>query len=321
MEQETEHQISSQDEQASHEVHHKTKRKLRKAHKISLAVFVAALIIVIGGGLAWVYTGNISSAKEKVFKALPLPAAIVDMKFVSAESVLDRADLSKQLLEAQGMGDKANTGQVFDQIVDVKKLEAVASQRGVKAPNSEIDEEYKNIITQYAGGDEGAFTKELDSTYHMKPEKFKSEVVRQQVLQSNLLLWYSKQEDLNKTTYEKARELQSKLNNGQSFEEVAKQFSEDEATKDFAGDSGMIAFDDLLPEFRESLKDSKAGDTQLVVSRYGLHVLKLLEVNNDGENGAKQVHLQQIFLKQKGFSDWLDKEVGNIRVLKLLKFS
>lgn len=308
-------------EEAHHETQHKPKRRLHKNHKIGLAVIVIAIVVIAGGGLTWIYTGQISSAKEKVLKALPLPAAIVDMKFVSAESVLDRAALSKQLLEAQGMGDKADSNKIFDQIVDVKKLEAVASQRSVKAPQAEIEEEYKNIVTQYAQGDEAAFLKELNDTYRMGSDKFKNEVVRQQVLQSNLLLWYSQQEDLNKEAYDKARELENRINNGESFDEIAKQYSEDESTKDFAGDSGMIPFDDLLPEFRESLKDSQVGDSKLVVSRYGLHVTKVLEINNDGENGAKQVHLQQIFVQQQGFGEWLEKQVGNIRVLKLLTFS
>lgn len=297
-----------------------TKSKLQKNHKIILGI-IAVLAIIIAGGLIWIYTGSISSAKEKVLKAIPLPAAIVDMKFVPAKTIIERIALSKQLLEEQGLGDQADSTKTFDQVIDTKKLQAVAGQHNVKATTTDIDEEYKNIVNQYGGGDENAFKEELNKVYHMSPEKFKDEVIRQQVLQSNLLLWYTQQEDLNKKAYETARDLQNKLNSGQSFDDVARVYTQDEATKEFAGDSGILPYDDLLPEFRDQLAESKVDDTKLIASRYGLHLIKVLELNNDGANGAKQIHLQQVFVQQEGFPEWLTSQVDNIRVIKLLQFS
>ncbi len=310
----TNHEANSHEE---HLVHHRKK----KVHKGKVAIIIAVLVILMVGGLAWLYTGNLTSAKESVFKAIPLPAAIVDKGFIPAKDVIERVALAKQLLDTQGMGDEANPSDTYNQLIDIQKLEALARNKGVKVNPAEIQEEYQNIVVQYAQGDADKFTKELQETYHMSPEEFKEQVLRQQVLQSNMILWYNSQEELNKEAYAKAKELNDKISAGENFDEVAKVYTQDEATKDLAGDSGMIAYDDLIPEFRLKLKDSKVGDVVLTPSRYGLHILKILESNDGGENGARQIHLQQIFVKQSGFSEWLTKETGNIKVIQLLKFS
>ncbi len=309
--------------EAHSETHHSGhgKHKSKKTHWI-IAGVVGLVVLVVAGGLAWLYTGKISNAKEKVFTKLPLPAAIVDTTFVSAKEALARIELAKQLAAAQGAGMAAepDAAQIFEQLITTKKLSAIVSSRNLKVTNEAIDEEYKNIVTQYGGGDEEKFKTQLEQTYKMSPDKFKNEVIRQELEQSELAIWYSKQEELNKDAYKTANDLKGKLDGGQSFDEVAKVYTQDEATKDFAGDSGLIAYDELLPEFRTELKDVKVGDIKMVPSRYGLHILKVLELNNDGENGAKKIHLQQIFVKQVGFADWLDNETNNVRVINLLKF-
>lgn len=300
--------------------HHESKKERSRKTKTIVIGVIVIILIALAIFIGWLYTGQLSSAKEKVFKAIPLPAAIVDMKFVQAKTVIQRADLAKQLADAQGLGQQIEPSNTYDQLIESKKLEALASKYNLSVPQADLNEEYNNIIKQYANGDENAFKDELQKTYGMTPDQFKNEVIRQELLQSQLLVWYNKQEDLNKDVYAKIKDLKGKLDSGTSFDDVSKAYTADEATKDFAGDSGVIAFSDLLPEFRTALKDAKAGDVQVVASRYGVHILKILEVNNDGKDGAKQIHLQQIYVKQAGFTDWLAKASDNIRVIKLLKF-
>ena len=199
-------------------------------------------------------------------------------------------------------------------------MSAVADRYKVSVSNESVEEEYNNIVKQYAQGDAEKFKTELENTYSMSPEKFKAEVITQELEQSGLALWYTKQEELNTKAYASANELKGKIDGGQNFDEVATAYTQDEATKDFAGDSGMIPFNDLLPEFRYALNDVKIGDIKLIASRYGLHIIKVLELNNDGENGSKQIHLQQIFVQQEGFTEWLKNQTDGLRVLKLLKF-
>lgn len=309
--------MDNQNEQNNHE---DIKHNSNKTNPWIIGGIIGLVILIVFGGLTWLYTGQLAGAKEKVFNILPLPAAIVDMKLVSAKESLDRIGLAKELAETQNLGEEIDPSQIYDQLIETKKLSALASKYKITITQAEIDEEYNNIVKQYAQGDAEKFKTELESSYKMSPEKFKSEVITQQLEQTKLTLWYSKNEELNKEAYNKAKDLKSKLDSGQNFDEVATKYTQDEGSKDFAGDSDMIPFDDLLPEFREQLADVKVGDIKLTASRYGLHIIKVLEQNNDGENGAKQIHLQQIFVKQTGFAEWLQSETDNLRVIKLLKF-
>jgi parvulin-like peptidyl-prolyl isomerase len=283
---------------------------MQKKH-ILISAIGTIVILLIAGSLVWLYTGPITNAKENVFKKLPLPAALVSMKFVTANEVINRVNLTKK---AGG-----ESGSAYDMLIDRKKLEDIANGKNIKITSSAIDEEYSSIVDQYAQGNSSEFEQALQKTYGMTPDEFKDQVVSQRLTQAYLALWYNQQENLNSDSYKTAHDLQNQLSSGGNFDDIAKTYTQDEATKDFAGDSGMISFDDLLPEFRSALQDSKSGDVKLIASRYGLHILKVVDINNDGENGSKQIHLQQIFVQTKGFEDWLKKETDNIRVIKLIK--
>ena len=163
--------------ETNHEKHH-SEKKSKKMSRTTIIAIVVAIILIIAGGLTWLYTGNVSSAKEKVFKVLPLPAAIVNTKFVSAKEALARVELAKQLAESQGVGAVVDPTQTYDQLLESKKITVLVSRERLSVTNEEIDEEYTNIVKQYAGGDEAKFKEELEKTYHMSPEKFKNEVIQ-----------------------------------------------------------------------------------------------------------------------------------------------
>lgn len=311
----------NQEEIQNEEPQNEIKRRQGKKHIYIPLLLIGFVVIIIAAALTWLYTGSLSDAKKKIFSSVPLPAALVDMKLLSANNVIDRVELAKKLMTTQGTGATVSPQETFNQIIEGKKLEAIASQRKLSVSKEAIDEEYNNIITQYAGGDAENFKNELSKTYEMTPEEFKNQIIYQELVNAQLMLWYNKQEDLNKDSYKTINDLKARVDSGESFDDVARSYTQDEATRDFAGDSGMLPFNDLLPEFREQLADVKVGDIKFIPSRYGLHILKVLEYNNDGENGAKQIHLQQIFVKQAGFTEWLTTQSDNVRVIKLLKFT
>ena len=84
----------------------------------------------------------------------------------------------------------------------------------------------------------------------------------------------------NKEAILKAKKL---LTNGQSFEEVAKAYSEDENTKDNAGDLGFIVRGYMPKEVEDvafSLQKMTLSD--IIETEGGYHLLKVLEINPAG---------------------------------------
>lgn len=84
-----------------------------------------------------------------------------------------------------------------------------------------------------------------------------------------------------------AQELLDRVNNGEDFAALAKEFSEDDGSKDTGGVYDVYQATNFVPEFKEWTFAHKAGDTGVVRSELGFHVMKLDAVNNTLETVDK----------------------------------
>ena len=78
-----------------------------------------------------------------------------------------------------------------------------------------------------------------------------------------------------KKALNKAKEIISKLKDGESFEKLAKKYSEDEATKANGGDLGYFDLDTMVEPFSNALKDLKVDEytKDPVTTQYGYHII------------------------------------------------
>ncbi len=75
-----------------------------------------------------------------------------------------------------------------------------------------------------------------------------------------IILPLEKGEASDSVTVKELRELKSRILNGEPFEKLAKEFSEDEDTKAYGGNLGRIGADQLEDEFSEVVKSLKEGE-------------------------------------------------------------
>lgn len=74
----------------------------------------------------------------------------------------------------------------------------------------------------------------------------------------------------------KGERVLERLKNGENFDELAKLYSEDFATKEAGGDLGWFGKGKLKPEAEKAAFRLKAGrDAEIVTAEYGVHVLKV----------------------------------------------
>ena len=72
--------------------------------------------------------------------------------------------------------------------------------------------------------------------------------------------------------------LYREIQGGADFREIAKAFSDDDATRATGGEMEMMSVANLRPEFVEPLGHVEPGEiTEPVVSSRGFHILKLIE--------------------------------------------
>jgi peptidyl-prolyl cis-trans isomerase SurA len=87
-----------------------------------------------------------------------------------------------------------------------------------------------------------------------------------------------------------ARGLLDRINKGESFEELAKQYSQDPSAA-AGGDIGTVRVGDLMPSFeRAALALSPGGISDVVKSDLGYHIIKLVSKNGEFYN-AKHILL------------------------------
>lgn len=73
----------------------------------------------------------------------------------------------------------------------------------------------------------------------------------------------------------KAKDIIKKLNNGEDFDKLAKEYSSDKATKNKGGDTGWFNTGDMLEEFEKAAYALKKGNytTTPVKTKYGYHII------------------------------------------------
>lgn len=75
------------------------------------------------------------------------------------------------------------------------------------------------------------------------------------------------------------KELQQKLNNGESFEELAREYSDDPGSAKQGGDLGWVATGDMVKPFEDALFSMNKGEiSDVVETQFGLHLIKLDDI-------------------------------------------
>lgn len=79
----------------------------------------------------------------------------------------------------------------------------------------------------------------------------------------------------DKEAFQKAKDIIKKLKNGESFDDLAKEYSDDTSNKDKGGDLGYFNTGDMLEEFEKAAFALKKGKytTTPVKTKYGYHII------------------------------------------------
>lgn len=297
----------------------KTENLLSKKHKWILLV-LGFIIVILGISALWLYTGQTTNAKKAVFKKLPLPLAKVGTEIIFSNEFFSRLTVASLIYKQEKLPATTLEQDLLDQLIKLKKLEVLAKQNSLTVTNDEVEDSYKAFLSQSGLKSEEELESELKAQYQISIATFKDEVLKQKLIQDKLSLWFNGQERLNQDSFILAREVLAKLEKGENFEELAKKYTQDYGSKDFAGDGGFVKYESLLPEFRQAVKELSINERKLVISRYGLHIVQLNAVEESAESEEnKSYNLQQIFIKPGDFGKWLDNETQAISEMKFLQ--
>ncbi|MBL8495358.1 MAG: peptidylprolyl isomerase [Rhodocyclaceae bacterium] len=109
----------------------------------------------------------------------------------------------------------------------------------------------------------------------------------------------------------KAAEVLEKLRAGEDFGELAKQFSDDKPSAGNGGQlAGWIEKGKTVPPFERAAFSMKVGETSdLVRTRYGFHIIKVLDHRKTSELEFKDIEPQLIAKMKSDFQNELKNEI------------
>jgi peptidyl-prolyl cis-trans isomerase D len=116
----------------------------------------------------------------------------------------------------------------------------------------------------------------LQSYYNQNLEQYR---VQNRVHVQHILLKTTGKTDAEVVEiHKKAEEVLAKAQKGAKFEDLAKQYSQDDGTKDKGGDLGWVLQGQTVPEFEQTAFSLKKGEISgLVKTMFGFHIIKLVD--------------------------------------------
>jgi len=117
---------------------------------------------------------------------------------------------------------------------------------------------------------------EVKSIYDSDPRSF-DQVTARHILISKMDIqtgeWRTEEEKLE--AEKKAKELLERVNAGEDMEKLAQEYSEDTGVTENGGLYTFTKFDSYVEEFKDWAINANVGDTGIVESTYGYHVMRL----------------------------------------------
>jgi len=284
---------------------------MRKFYKYFFSVLAILLLVLIFGGL-WLYSGTLTQAKAKVFEKLPLPMALVNGQPILMKDFLFRSAIAGKILGSQlDQQTKNRVGEnILNELIGEQEIGQLAARRNLVVNQKDIDREYLAQTKLLEG--QGKNLAQSLGGYGMDQNFFKNQVIEPRLLSDKLQIWFNSQASLNTEAYDQAAFLLGQIQNGADISKLASKYSQSDSEKKVSGDLGFVQDTDLTDELQEAVDSLKIGETKIIPSRYGLHVIRLEEKNGN------QLHLREIFLNTSDFDAWLKSQTQNFKIKKLI---
>ncbi len=306
------------------------KRKF-KFFRYGIYLLVVCLLLIIMNGVGiykYNWQGKVTMALADYF---PYPAVIVNNNIISFEEYIDNYQVIKYFNENQ-----VSESEVFQITEEELKVEVLnklilnrivahlADLNGVSVSKEEIDYELNNIKNNLSEGDN--LEDRLTAMYGMSEDDFIKKLLSPEILYSKLHQKYIKEDNIDRDAKLKnnnqkiiAQDILDKIRQGENFEEIAKKESDDEITKEYAGDLGFFGKGEMVQEFEQAAFNLKIGEiSEVIETSYGFHIIKVTDKKEDAE-GVETTRASHILIKTSdNYNEWLRVNMTDARVIVLV---
>jgi len=300
------------------------KKMLKRQRKIKMIIWsivlaLVVLIVIAGATICYgIYKLNWRSPYfDKILQVVPLPAAAVNGEFISYPDYLITLQAAERFYEKQkemnfpGIpGQEEIRKMVMDRLTEDVLIKKIASQYKISVTSEDIENKTKEIINNK--GSQEDLEKFLNDYYQLDLAKYIKFFIEPNLYYSKTNEAVIDDETINGQAKNKIQEALSKLRNGEKFEDIAKQYSEDAKAAENASQENYLR-GELPKDIEDQLFGMQEGEiTDILTLSNQLAIFKL--VKKDEDKGALTV--EKIIVKIKTLDDLLkeQKEKAQIKI-------
>ncbi|MFA6534533.1 MAG: peptidylprolyl isomerase [Patescibacteria group bacterium] len=217
--------------------------------------------------------------------------------------------------------EKQNRQDIYNQLISKTLVEKLAKKYELTVSDIEIEAFWqKEVVSTFT--DETEAIAKIKEFYNLTAPEFKEEVLKGNMLYDKVASAMEFDKDLQQPAKERADKVLAEVKKGEkSFEDLAKEYSEDPGTKDKGGDLGFFGRGVMVPEFETAVFGMKVGETSdLVQTSYGYHIIKLVEKHEASADGkqVEEVKASHILIKGVTLGTYLPETRDSKAVKKYL---
>jgi foldase protein PrsA len=290
----------------------------KKKNHIKLLSLIGSVVLV---GL--IITGFVFSKEEVVAKV--------------GDKAISKDDLYTMLVDQYGEA-------ALDTLIADKIVELESNEQDIEVKGSEIEEELQKLKDTY--GDEEAFNQAVTSSgasIESVKANIKSYLLTEKLLKDRVEVTddqikeyfetnkdsFAQQEQVEASHIlveeeETAKEVKEKLDNGEDFAELAKEYSTDTSNAESGGELGFFAKGEMVAEFEETAFSMKKGEiSDPVKTEFGYHIIEVTDkkepkeaVLEDHKEEIKDILFDQAL--QTEYPTWLEEQKEDYKIENLL---
>jgi foldase protein PrsA len=275
-------------------------------------VIVSAVLAACGGSMPTTATPDVTASTEGLAATVngePIGMEDYQKQVTQVEAFFAQEGLELESGEGQERLAQARR-QVLEQMIDQELIKQAAVEMDVSIPDAELESQVQEIIEQSGGQEQFAESLQATGTSYddfreMLLDQLLSEAVfgavttsidsvAEQVHARHILL----------PTRERAEEVLARLQAGEDFAFLSREYSEDVSSRERGGDMGFFPRGVMPPEVEDAAFGLEVGETSdIVESAFGFHIIQVLE--RDEREIAVEIFEN---LRQQTFMQWLQKE-------------
>jgi parvulin-like peptidyl-prolyl isomerase len=256
-------------------------------------------------------------------------AALVNGQPISSADYERQVEQVEAFFQQEGLDAESDEGrerlaqarrQVLEQMIDQELITQAAAEMGISISDEELEASIAGIIEQ-SGGEDG-FNQSLaatGTTYDDFRQMLLDQLLSEAVYSSVTASIESVAEQVHARhillpTREMADEVLARLQAGEDFAYLAREYSEDISSRETGGDMGFFPRGVMPAEVEEVAFGLEVGELSgIVESQFGFHVLQVLE--RDEREIAVEVFES---LRQQTFMQWLEDQRASASIQRFV---